>query len=271
MATAYPSFTSPPVVETVLGVTFEPLPQWSFVHYGLLWQEIQRDYPRYELQAPLAPVLESDGPSAFAPRQLRLRVEPAPQIRAWFLTDDGERLLQVQEDRFIQNWRKASPDSAYPRYERLRPAFEEEWKRYLAFLCANRVGQPRIVQAEVTYVNHIERGTLWNSFDDVGRLFAFWRSAPAQSGFLGAAESGAAHVQFVMPEGGGRLHVALQHVLRNTDGKELLQLTLTARGCPKSSSLEDLLAWFDIGREWVVRGFADVTTETAHTVWGREA
>jgi len=46
-------------------------------------------------------------------------------------------------------------------------------------------------------------------------------------------------------------------------------LTLSAKGRPTGSSVEDILAWLDRGREWVVRGFAALTTEAAHDHWGR--
>jgi hypothetical protein len=46
-------------------------------------------------------------------------------------------------------------------------------------------------------------------------------------------------------------------------------LTLTARGRPIGEGIEGALAMLDIGREWIVRGFASVTTRTMHDVWRR--
>jgi hypothetical protein len=76
-------------------------------------------------------------------------------------------------------------------------------------------------------------------------------------------------IHFPMPAAKDRLHVQLRRAVRQPDAVELLQLTLTARGTPKSESDKDILAWFDLGREWVVRSFTDVTTEKMHERWGR--
>jgi hypothetical protein len=67
----------------------------------------------------------------------------------------------------------------------------------------------------------------------------------------------------------GRLHVNLQPVVRLDDRRPVLQLSLTARGTPESSRIEDILAWFDLGHEWVVSGFADFTKAALHDLWER--
>jgi hypothetical protein len=76
---------------------------------------------------------------------------------------------------------------------------------------------------------------------------------------------------YVMGDKQGRLYVGLQPALRNYDAKEVLQLTLTARGRPASSTLEDVLSWFNMGHEWIVRGFAHLTTPEMHALWERTA
>jgi len=48
---------------------------------------------------------------------------------------------------------------------------------------------------------------------------------------------------------------------------EAVQLRLTARGAPDTPDLDGVLAWMDVGREWIVRGFADITSPSAHALW----
>ena len=70
------------------------------------------------------------------------------------------------------------------------------------------------------------------------------------------------------PDDSGRLHISLQPVIRGRDGKEVLQLTLVARGAPKSLDEEGVFKCLDHGREWIVRGFADFTTESMQrSIW----
>jgi hypothetical protein len=49
-----------------------------------------------------------------------------------------------------------------------------------------------------------------------------------------------------------------------------VQLRLTARGLPDGQDLDGVLAWMDLGREWIVRGFADITSPSAHALWERK-
>jgi len=96
-----------------------------------------------------------------------------------------------------------------------------------------------------------------------------WSGGPSGD-FLPEPEMVRLNTIFLMPDKRGRLHVIMQPAIRQLDGKEVLQLNLTARGRPKSSTLDDILGWFDLGHEWIVRGFTDFTTREMHTVWRRK-
>jgi hypothetical protein len=69
--------------------------------------------------------------------------------------------------------------------------------------------------------------------------------------------------RYPMPEG-GRLRVMMQPAIRRQDAKEVLQLTLRARGRPRRPELGASLEWFDLGHEWIVRGFTGLTTAAMH-------
>lgn len=53
------------------------------------------------------------------------------------------------------------------------------------------------------------------------------------------------------------------------DDRPLLLLQLTARGAPIGEGLEGAREFFDLGREWIVKGFVDVTSPEMHGKWGR--
>jgi uncharacterized protein (TIGR04255 family) len=266
-----PEFERPPVAETILGVQFSPLTRWTALHFGLFWNEVSADYPFFEPHPPLGSQIE-----AFGDESRRHQREPIikvvagePSLRYWFIDSSRTGLIQVQADQFIHNWRKATGADVYPRYETIRPRFEREWDRFCAFLAAHSLGSPEAQQCEVTYINHIERGQGWRNFADLADITPMW-SSPSR-GFLPAPEVAVLSLQFVIPENQGRLHVTLQPAIRQADAREVLQLALTARGRPASSATQDILRWFDIGREWVVRGFTDFTSNKMHELWGRKA
>ena len=268
-STGLPEFEHPPVSEVVLGVQFEPLAQWSVPQFGLYWSEIRAEYPLAEVQPPVMSQVEAFGQRRAKPA-LEIAFEPA-DVRCWFLTEARTRLVQVQRDRFMVNWRKVQGDEPYPRYEKdIRPKFLLEYSRFSRHLASLGIESLNVVQCEVTYVNEFERGEGWENFNDLSQLLAPW-SGRMTDGFLPGAETAQLNLAYPMPEEQGRLHVAVQHAFRVRDSKEIIQMRLTARGRPAGSSNEEALAWFDAGRAWVVKGFADITAEASQQRWGRKA
>ncbi len=253
-----------------MGVEFPALVGWTVSDYGLFWSRIRSEYPETEAQAPLASQVERFGAEARRagpPIGLEL-VQGEPNLRCWYRHDAKGRLIQLQRDRFLHNWRKAGPGQQYPRYPETRKMFESAWDNYLAFLDAERIPRPQPMQCEITYVNHIERGSGWNTMADLPNVSPLLAGRPSPW-FLPDAEVVVVNASYPLPEERGRLHISLQPGIRNADQVEILQLQLTARGKPKSEETADVLAWLDTGREWVVRGFVDVTSPEMHERWGR--
>lgn len=265
-----PAFDKPPVIETLLGVQFAPLESLSASRLGLYWGQIREAYPTAETKPALGPAVEQFG--APVPMQLRFGVEVVsePMLRFWFINHSSTQLLQIQKDRFIRNWRRMKPDDVYPHYDTLKPKFVEDWRRFCEFLERERLGAPQIDLCEVTYINHMPLGLGWEAFGQGHKLVSVVKAGGTE-GFLHEPEMLELNYSYVMEDKQGRLYIGLQPALRNYDAKEVLQLTLTARGKPASSRLEDVLGWFDMGHEWIVRGFADFTTPEMHAMWGRTA
>lgn len=268
--TPIPEYKKPPVSEVALSVLFAPLEKWRSAHAGIFWSKIMTRYPATEVQMPIHNQIETfDGEPR--PRALSMRVElPNPDAqRYWFLSDPATRLVQVQRDRFTINWRQVTGDEKYPRYATdLRPRFSEEWTTFVEFLKERDIGVPEILQCELFYINDIRRGDGWNDFKDALPLFAPWWGK-GSDGFLPKPEALQISGDFPMPNKSGRLSFTAQRVLRTNDNVEAIQLQLFAKGKPKSSSTEDILTWMDSGREWIVRGFTDLTSAQAHKIWER--
>jgi len=263
-----PEYTSPPVIETVLGVQFNPLSDFQIPHFGLYWSRIREQYPSFEIQPPLGSVFEQFGQKE-AQKDVLVRIEKGPPgFRCWFKDQQQTHLIQVQRDRFIVNWRKVTGDEVYPRYGQFRPRFQTQWDRFCEFLETERIAAPQVNQCEITYVNHLEGEKEFKSFGDAERIYTLWSALPTE-GFLPSPEAVRFNIRFLLPEQKGRMHVFSEPKLRTRDGKEVLQLTLTCRGTPLSPTSEGILDWFDLGHEWIVRGFTQLTTNEMHQLWGR--
>jgi uncharacterized protein (TIGR04255 family) len=263
-----PDFAHPPVVETVLSVQFDPLVGFRAVHLGLLWSKYRAEYPRTEERPPLDPFTEQFPEVAEARLGLRIEAyENLPLPRAWFLNGAGNALIQIQPDRFTTNWRKEQGGGDYPRYEWVKASFERNFVIFEEFLRENGLGRPHINQCEVTYMNHVVAGEGWSSFGEADRVFRFWKVLTDP--IPGPPEDLRLHIRYPIPspsgEFAGRLHVDVQPGFRTADRRPMYAFQLTARGQSAEAS-----EFFDLGREWIVKAFAALTTPQMHRVWGRK-
>lgn len=266
-----PSFRRPPLTETVLGLQFEPLAGLSTAHMGLLWQRFRSQLPLIEEHPPLPPAVEKFEPPP--PAQVEVSIEEKPPApRVWFLNESKSELVQVQPDRFIHNWRKIEGIEPYPRYEPIRGKFRDEVAVLERFLTDEKLGPLVVNQCEVTYVNHIEPSGLWDRHGQLERIFRVWSGLGGAS-FLKVPEDAGLRMRFaildIKGKPVGRLHAAIQPAWKKTDNSPILVLTLTARGRPAGEGIDGAFAFFELGREWIVRGFADLTTPGMHRVWER--
>ena len=262
-----PEFELPPVIETVLSVQFQPLVKFTVPHFGLYWAKIRDQYPHVRATPPLSHAMEVFGGQRKKPG-IGIRVVEGDEARCWFIDSTQTHLIQVQRDRFILNWRKVAGTEIYPRYLTFKPKFVDEWKRFRAFVADQALGVPEVNQCEVTYVNHFEFGNEWKSPADLPRVLSCWKGISPGS-LLAEPELVQFTSRYILPEQKGRLHVTLQPAFRARDAKEVLQLNLTARGKPDSTELDDILKFFDLGHEWIVKGFTELTTAEMHRLWRR--
>ncbi len=264
----FPEFNHPPVYETVLGLHFSPLKVFSIPHFGLYWAKIRDEYPQQELRPPLSPAIEQFESNLWKETRPKVEFLPMSEVRCWFVRTDGTRLLQVQRDNFLQNWRKIQDSDVYPHYANLKPQFFKEWQTFCNFLEEEKIEIPVVDQCEVTYINHIDMGQGWKSYNELSKVLACW-SGQCSGDFLPDPESININSRYLLPDKIGRLHISLQPAIRRRDAKEILRLSLTVRGKPESSNWDHISKWLDLGHEWIVRGFTDITTKQMHDLWGR--
>ena len=263
-----PAFGRPPLVEVALSLQFKSLPGFTTAHTGLLWRRYRDGFPLVEEHPRLEPAEEAFE-SAQQPRvQISFGNKP-PAPRVWFLSADRTSLIQVQNDRLVYNWRKANQQADYPRYEQVRSRFRKHVEVFAEFLVDADLGEISVNQCEITYVNQFPRRLAEAESGDAGEVFTNWRSRQGST-FLPTPEDVALRWRFRMSErnGPGRLHVMAQPAWDLTR-QPIWTLNLMARGRPVGTGIDDAFAFLDRGREWIVRGFADLTTERMHRRWRR--
>lgn len=271
--TGLPDFDSPPLIETVLSLQFEPIAGWTSAHAGRFWQSLGNKFATIEEQPPLPHIIERFGPPT--PPTMEVKVEDRPPAnRIWFLSSSKDQLLQLQADRFVRNWRKVEATDAYPRYEQLRARFWDELEAFQQFLRDAALGPLSINQCEVTYINHIDL----DGSDHRGGLDRVITGALAwpSGSFLPVANYMALTARFEMRpaqapqdrEPAGRLHFSAQPAWKRTGNSPIMVVTLTARGAPLGAGASGAFDFLDLGRQWIVSGFKDTTTPEMHQTWG---
>jgi uncharacterized protein (TIGR04255 family) len=263
-----PRFETPPVVETVLSAQFVHLPNFSTALAGWFWKRyLSAEWPK----AKDAPRIEDqferfDTPGVFVP-PLAWRVSREMESqRVQLIRSDDQRMIQIQNTRFILNWKKMHEH--YPTYEVLSPEFRDHFAKFQAFIQDAGLGAISLNQWEVTYVNHIPKGELWDSPSDWKRILpglytpAAWNQLDLET-FSG-------HWRFALSDKRGRLYIAVQHTRLAPKEPETLILQLTARGFVDAQKGWSLESGFDLGHEHIVQTFASITSEPAQAHWRRK-
>lgn len=268
-----PDFEEPPVAEVALSVQFDPLTEFRIQHVGQLWECYKTEFPRVTEQPPIAPAYELFTSEGLVLPALRMELtDYAPLPRIWFINETDTRLIQIQRDRFVYNWRRAYTHEPYPRYPDVKKSFEKQFVIFREFLMKQGFQDLVPNQCEVTYVNLIEADDRLASRGQANQLLTAFRLEYSDD-TLSEPEDVRMALRYRIPgfgnEPAGRLHIALDPVYGHVDQAILYRLNIMARGKPLSENEEGVLAFFDLGREWIVRSFAAVTTKTMHRRWKR--
>jgi uncharacterized protein (TIGR04255 family) len=263
-----PEFENPPVVETALGVQFAPTPGMTSGHFGWYWKScLDESWTKTAEAPPLPDQFERFG-------EKRSWSLPVPQfkivmenpIRLQIISESDDRVIQLQNSRFIYNWRKK--EARYPRFDVLYPEFMEKLQGFRDFLRTAGLEDISPNQWEITYVNNIPKGELWNSKEDWHNVLPGLYLPPRQLGLVRLEGiTGEWHFEIVPQR--GRVHVSGQHAKRVETGEEVLQFQLVARGpIEQEEPGRDLASGLRLGHRALVQTFVNLSSDAAHRHWG---
>lgn len=251
-----PDYKKPPVIEVVCGISFEVIEKFRGPHLGLFWHKVRKNFP----------VCEHAERLELSPKELDLKNY---MPRMWFINDEKNMLIQLQNNKLFFNWRRMQQEEAYPRYKTIIKAFETNLGIFNKFLEEEKLGSVKPIKCELTYINHIPKGEGWDSLGDINKVFRdiTWSS---NDRFLRHPIGLGGQVLFALPDDKGRLNVTLQHGERKIDKNPMLILQITATGLGGDKSNDAVWKWFEIAHEWIVCGFTDLTgAKIQKDIWQR--
>jgi len=265
------NYKSPPVVETVVGVQFDTMSNFTNAHLGAYWHHIGVDrWPTTLDAAPLTSQFERFHDSSKWGGGFNLQLTQDPASRMQLKNHDGSRMLQIQNGRMHHNW-LGEEGGEYPRYEAVRDEFEKYLRSFIEFASIHKLGRVVPNQWEMTYVNHIKKGTVWNAPSEWS-FFSLLRDVPTIDDVIDA-ESFAGEWHFVIPGKRGRLHIDWKHAHKfpaTDDAQQFIRLTFTARGGIEKSDdiLSSVRQGLDLGHETIVNSFSRLMSDEANQYWG---
>jgi len=265
-----PDFSDPPVDEVVIGLMFMSVGS-STNHVAKYRDSVKNDFPGLQYQPRLVVQFESLSEDAFSAQTPNLVMGSGafqPGQRTWFVSADDQRLLQLQDDAFLSNWRRRG--QPYPRFE---PLLRDFWARFELFRMHVNTDSPiplQLQQLEVSYIN-------WVPFDTLA-LDDWFQPARASSVSLGPEitlrpEHSNWNAAYLIRADGvaiARLHARQLEALRTGPGVPHLgaQLELIFRAPLAPGTTDDEITdlAFD-ARNTIVRAFDCLTTTEAHKRW----
>lgn len=262
-----PSFERPPVIETVIGVQFDVLPSLKNAHLGAFWKQLGVGWASVEEIPALPQEFERFGDErAWVIPALNIKLAQVVPTRMQIRNAERNRMIQVQNGRFHYNWLGKSGES-YARYPVVQSEFQDCWSRFARFVESESLGDLKLNQWEITYVNHLPKGTVWETPSDWQRVFrgGVGVALPTTEQTVFESMSGEWHYE-ISPRR-GRLHIELQHGRRGSaNGEELLILKLTARG-PLDSVANGLQSGLQLGHDTIVGSFHALASDKARAYW----
>lgn len=266
-----PRFDAPPVIETAISVQFARLAGFSTAMVGWFWKTYLSKIPGGESWTKATETVRiEDQFEGFGStelwHQLAFRMSPVEPQRTQISKVGDERLIQIQDSRFILNWRKQSGE--YPSFDALVKEFRLIFPTFARFAADAEMGALEPNQWELIYINHIPKGDLWQTPKDWKNVLPFLSFPPTGIADI-SAQTLSSDWRFGLSENRGSLYVGLRHAKVPPSTDDLMQLTLTARGpidISKGWTLDDGLL---IGHESIVRSFAAMTSGEAHKLWQR--
>ena len=248
-------FDNPPVTETAIGFYFQKIEGWHLLHQGVLWDKFLPKYPELETLPTILDV---------APQQKVLFDLNSPTLRTGFTNRERTQLVQVQDGLLLHNWRKTTESPKYHRYAELREQLREDWSTFRGYLRQRSLKEPVVSRCEVSYFNNLVRNEDWKDFSDLSEIFTVWRGLPHSNSY-GTVQMAVFNVFYQLDS--GVANIAVQPAIRSSDGKEIIQFTLTCSVTPKTSEDDELFHCLDECHENARRVFVDFTTDEVRERW----
>lgn len=174
----------------------------------------------------------------------------------------GSGVLDVGPDRLSVRWERRQHDG-FASYDDIWPVFADDLESFERLVTSNGHSSLPVGACELSYVNPFASGEDWQRRGVLERLLLQWSGIDPAETLLPTPDEIRTGTRYKIAgrDGAavGRLNVSVHSVWLETP-EPMILVTLSARGRPVGDGTEAVKVFFDAGFEWIVRGFASLTS-----------
>ncbi len=251
-----PNFSNPPLAEVACGVSFDPLLNIKSTVFGSFWNIIKEDFPEIEEQTPIP--IQSQFPNFI--------ISNLPQLRRlWFINQEYNKLIQVQQDRFLFNWKKSDNENdTYPRFHKIYSKFEDYLRKYKEHLKSTYEIKLDYHSFNLAYINKIDVNA-----NEINSVFKEEILLNQEINSLTQISSQISKEFFSKKEGIGDFRIIINlkiNLTKENENMRTIRLEILVDSIKKE---EDILQeWFDQAHIEINNIFLAITSEKMQEKWG---
>jgi uncharacterized protein (TIGR04255 family) len=242
------TFDNAPVIEVVIGAQFDGK-VFNYKNIFDYYNQKKDEFTKIEANPPLPSTLEN-----FESQSIT-KILSGFNSRYFFINDANNKLIQLQPDRLLYNWRKTENKIEYPHFD----SVYGEFKKVLNELEGLYNIKEKINQLEVTYFDHIYIDDLGMKDYELDKIFNFWNFGKSLKNFEN-------RLTIPQPEINGNLNFMFQSGTKKDDKKKLIATEMTCRGIiTKEQTLDE---WYNKSHDILLDFFLELTTDEIQQKWG---
>lgn len=253
------NYINSPLVEVVCGVSFKSLDSLTVPYVGLFWDEFRHDFPKCQELPPLLPISNLE-------QNIELEFSNVPLLpRLWFFNLEKNKVIQLQRDRFIFNWRKSTYEGKYPNYPMVFNNFNKYFLEFKNFIDKNNLGNVEPIQYEMRYINQLKKGKDWNTIDDIKNIFPNFNLSNIGDSIN--LESFNWQSVFSVSPNLGKLSALIRLAKNHQTGEHVVLFELSFTGS-FTDSFDKIQLWFDSAHKYLIDSFSILTSkDMQENIW----
>lgn len=242
-------FQNAPIAEVVIGIQFDK-PLISYNNILNFYQTIKTNFVKVKEQQVLSSAIENPN------GQTERRLLQGFNSRKLFINKDENKLVQIQPDRLLFNWRKTNDTDEYPHFSNVYHEFKNIYEK-LSEICSF---ENKDNQLEVAYVDHIIIDEFGKNDFNPSEILSIFNIDKKKT--VNSIEQ---NITFPVKNLLGNINLQIVSATRNNDKRKIFRMESTCRGARKNEPMDN---WYENAHNELLKLFSNITTEKAKQVWG---